>query len=75
MVKGSDAVGFQIELDDDLCQGHAMCEAEAPDYFNTPKRRPVERLNPTPPESDRALIERAVDACPCRALWIRELPD
>jgi ferredoxin len=66
---------FRIELDNDLCQGHAMCEVEAPDYFKTPKRGPVEVLNPTPPESAREQIERAVDACPCRALSIRDLPD
>ena len=64
---------FEIELDEDLCQGHAMCEAEAPEYFKTPKRGPVELLNPTPPESARELIELAIDACPCRALSIREL--
>jgi len=66
---------FQTELDDDLCQGHAMCEVEAPGYFKTPKRGPVELLNRTPRESDRQQIERAIDACPCRALSIRELRD
>ena len=39
---------FKIEVDLDLCQGHAMCELEAPDYFTVPKRGKVEILEPTP---------------------------
>jgi ferredoxin len=31
-------MGFRVEVDLDLCQGHAMCELEAPDYFQVPKR-------------------------------------
>ncbi|MGF2944521.1 ferredoxin, partial [Mycobacterium sp. Lab-001] len=26
-------MGFRVEADLDLCQGHAMCELEAPDHF------------------------------------------
>ena len=29
-------MGYIVELDEDLCQGHAMCEVEAPDYFKVP---------------------------------------
>ena len=54
-------MGFRIEVDLDLCQGHAMCELEAPDYFNVPKRGQVEILNPEPPEAARAEIEQAVE--------------
>ncbi|WP_077101688.1 ferredoxin [Mycobacterium terramassiliense] len=68
-------MGYVVELDEDLCQGHAMCQLEAPDYFTVPRRGPVEVLNPTPPESARAQIQSAVDACPCRALSIREVGD
>ncbi|MBW8711857.1 MAG: ferredoxin, partial [Mycobacterium sp.] len=25
-------MGYRVEVDLDLCQGHAMCEVEAPDY-------------------------------------------
>ena len=28
---------MRIEADLDLCQGHAMCELEAPDYFPVPQ--------------------------------------
>ena len=38
-------MGYRVEVDLDLCQGHAMCEAEAPDYFKVPKRGQVEILN------------------------------
>ena len=42
-------MGYKIEVDLDLCQGHAMCEVEAPDYFKVPKRGQVEILNDAPP--------------------------
>lgn len=63
---------YRIGLDADLCQGHAMCELEAPDYFRVPKRGIVEILNPEPPDNARDEIERAVEACPTRALFLVE---
>ncbi len=63
---------YRIELDDDLCQGHAMCELEAPDVFQVPKRGIVEILDPEPPDEMRDDVERAVEACPTRALSIVE---
>jgi ferredoxin len=65
---------FKVEVDLDLCQGHAMCEVEAPDYFTVPKRGKVRILNTEPPEDDRAQIEQAVWACPTQALSIKEIP-
>lgn len=65
-------MGFRIEADLDLCQGHAMCELEAPDYFRVPKRGKVEILDPEPPEDARAEVQNAVDMCPTQALIIRE---
>ena len=59
---------YRIELDADLCQGHAMCELEAPDYFRMPKRGVVEILVTEPPDDVRAEIECAVESCPTRAL-------
>ena len=63
-------MGYRVEVDLDLCQGHAMCELEAPDYFKVPKRGKVEILNAEPPEEDRAEVEQAVWACPTQALSI-----
>ena len=65
-------MGYVIEVDLDLCQGHAMCELEAPDYFKVPKRSKVEILNARPADEDMAQVEQAVWACPTQALSIRE---
>ena len=65
-------MGYRVEVDLDLCQGHAMCELEAPDHFRVPKRGKVEILNSEPAEQDRAKVEQAVWACPTQALSIRE---
>ncbi|MCB1265256.1 MAG: ferredoxin [Mycobacterium sp.] len=65
---------YRIEVDADLCQGHAMCELEAPDYFRVPRRGTVEILNAEPPDEVHEAITRAVESCPTRALWITEKP-
>jgi ferredoxin len=59
-------------LDEDLCQGHAMCELEAPDVFAVPKRGVVQILDPEPPDEIRDAVELAVDMCPTRAISIEE---
>ncbi len=61
---------YRVEVDADLCQGHSMCELEAPDYFRVPKRGTVEILDAEPPEDACDEIERAVESCPTRALSI-----
>jgi len=66
---------FRIGVDADLCQGHAMCEVEAPDFFRVPKRGTVEILVTEPPEDARAEIERAVEMCPTRALFIIDVDE
>ncbi len=63
---------YRIELDDDLCQGHAMCELEAPDLFQVPKRGTVEIIDAEPPDDRRDDVERAIESCPTRALSIVE---
>ncbi|MFB1294715.1 ferredoxin [Mycobacterium sp. pW049] len=63
---------YRIELDEDLCQGHAMCELEAPDVFRVPKRGVVEILDPEPADELRDAVEMAVDMCPTRAISITE---
>ena len=63
---------YRLEVDLDLCQGHAMCALEAPDYFRVPKRGPVEILDTEPPNDARPEIERAIEACPTRALFLVE---
>lgn len=63
---------YRVEVDADLCQGHAMCELEAPEYFAVPKRGKVEILDAEPPDDARGDIERAIDMCPTRALSIHD---
>jgi len=62
----------RIVADLDLCQGHAMCEVEAPDVFSVPKRGKVEILDPSPPESLRADVLAAIRECPTQAISIVE---
>lgn len=68
-------MGYQVQADLDLCQGHAMCELEAPDFFRVPKRGKVEILDAEPPEEARREIRHAVWACPTQALSIEEKED
>jgi ferredoxin len=68
-------MAYKLEVDLDLCQGHAMCELEAPDYFKVPKRGQVEILNDEPAEEDLGQVEQAVWACPTQALSIKEEED
>lgn len=63
---------YRIELDDDLCQGHAMCELEAPGVFRVPKRGVVEILDAEPPDELRDDVERAIEMCPTRALSLTD---
>ena len=67
--------GFRVEVDLDLCQGHAMCALEAPDFFRVPKRGTVEILDAEPPEDARVEIQRAIESCPTRALFITEVDE
>jgi ferredoxin len=68
-------MGFKVGVDIDLCQGHAMCELEAPDYFSVPKRGEVQILKDTGPEEDREEVQNAVDMCPTQALFIEDKDD
>jgi ferredoxin len=59
---------MRIEADLDLCQGHAMCELEAPDVFSVPRKSKVTVIQPAPSPSQRAEVEAAVRYCPTQAL-------
>lgn len=63
---------MKIKADLDLCQGHAMCEVEAPDVFRVPKRGKVEIIDPNPPDSLRPDVLSAVRECPTQALSITD---
>ncbi len=59
---------MRIEVDLDLCQGHAMCELEAPDVFSVPPKSKVTVIQPALSPSQRAEVEAAVRYCPTQAL-------
>jgi ferredoxin len=59
---------MRVEVDQDLCQGHAMCELEAPSVFEVPRKGKVRVLDDSPDESARAEVESAVRHCPTQAL-------
>jgi ferredoxin len=61
-------MAMRVEADLDLCQGHAMCELEAPEVFTVPKKGTVEIVDPEPPESMRVQVDAAVRYCPTQAL-------
>lgn len=66
-------MGLRIEIDRDLCQGHGVCESEAPEVFRVPKgAHQVEVLNEHPDESQRAAVEAAVRYCPTHAIRLLE---
>lgn len=63
---------MKIVVDRDLCQGHGVCESEAPEVFTVPKSGQVSLLDESPPEDLRAKVELAVKFCPTHALKIVE---
>lgn len=64
------ADGWRIAVDRDLCQGHAVCENEAPGVFEVSKKGDLTILDQRPPDDRRAAAEAAVRFCPTHALSI-----
>lgn len=62
---------MHIEVDLDLCQGHGMCEMEAPEVFEA-HRDHVELLDADPGEDLRDAVVAALEYCPTRALRLAE---
>ena len=63
---------WRIVVDRDLCQGHAVCESEAPDVFSVSKAGQLTVLDETPGDDRRKAVEAAVKYCPTHALSIVE---
>jgi ferredoxin len=62
----------KIAVDRDLCQGHAVCQSEAPEVFAVEDKGQVQLLDEEPPDALRAQVEMAVRYCPTHALKIVE---
>jgi sterol 14alpha-demethylase len=61
---------WRVVVDRDLCQGHGVCESEAPEVFSVPKTGTVTLLVETPADEQRAKVELAVKYCPTHALTV-----
>lgn len=64
---------MRVTADLDLCQGHQMCQGEAPEVFGFDDDRDlVVVLQARPDESLRPQVAAAVKYCPAMALAIEE---
>ena len=64
---------MRVAADPDLCQGHAMCEVEAPEVFAYDKAtNQVRVLDERPGESQRHRVRQAVAYCPAMALALHD---
>jgi ferredoxin len=63
---------MRIVVDRDLCDGHGMCEAMAHDFFELDDDDVMTVLVESPPESERATVHAAVQACPALALSLQD---
>ncbi|WCO66003.1 ferredoxin [Iamia majanohamensis] len=65
-------MGWRVVVDEDLCQGHGVCEGEAPEVFEVSKKGDLTVLAERPPDAQRGPVEAAVKYCPTHALSIQE---
>jgi sterol 14-demethylase len=65
---------WHIAVDADLCQGHGVCESEAPAVFEVTRDRKVSVLVTEPGDEVRSQVEAAVKYCPTHALRLVEGP-
>ena len=64
---------MRVVADVDLCQGHQMCQAEAPSVFGFDVAADkVVLLDQDPDESLRDDVRTAVTYCPAMALSLQE---
>jgi len=64
---------MRVVADTSICQGHQLCQGEAPDVFGFDEDADhVVLLNERPDESRRADVSTAVKYCPAFALSIEE---
>ncbi len=67
-------MSWRIAVDRDLCQGHGVCESEAPEVFSVSKDAVLTVLAEAPGDEHRKAVEAAVKYCPTHALTIVEEP-
>lgn len=60
---------MRVVVDLNRCQGYAQCCYAAPRRFEL-RGHEILFYDPAPPDAERAEIERAVQACPVRAIRV-----
>jgi sterol 14-demethylase len=60
----------RIVVDRGLCQGHGVCESEAPELFEVSRKGDLTVLDERPAAEHRRRLELAVKYCPTHALTI-----
>lgn len=63
-------MSFRVVIDRDLCQGHGVCESEAPEVFSVSKHGELTVLNERPADDQRPACELAVKYCPTHAITL-----
>jgi ferredoxin len=67
---------MRVKVDLELCQGHALCQEEAPEVFRVVERAgtydQVSLRDEHPPERLRAKVEAAARHCPNRVIRVEE---
>ncbi len=62
----------KVEVNYDVCEANALCEAMAPDVFFVDDDDYLQVEDPTVTEENRDRVQRAVSVCPKSALRIDE---
>jgi ferredoxin len=62
----------RVEVDYDICESNALCEAMAPDVFLLDDNDDLQVADPTVTDENRERVEQAVASCPKSALRIAE---
>jgi ferredoxin len=69
-------MSFRVIADTEVCQGHQLCQGEAPTVFGFDKDADVVVvLDDHPDESLRTAVTQAVKYCPAFALSMEEIAD
>ncbi|MEE7494036.1 ferredoxin [Methylobacterium oryzae] len=74
MKPASGTAALRVVVDLNRCQGYAQCCYAAPDAFAI-RGHEILFYDPAPPADRRDAIERAVQACPVRAISLQVGPD
>ncbi|MFI5290111.1 MAG: cytochrome P450, partial [Polyangia bacterium] len=64
---------LRVVIDRDLCQGHAVCEGEAPEVFRLGADGRVEAKLEFPPEALHARVRAAARFCPTHTIRLEEV--